>query len=95
MSNYFEAYLFSSSGDVSRPGSRLLLTMLGIWKDGPPVTLDDFRFVALSAVMGKWNVRCRTLAIVQSLKIYKAAPMYNTFMAWVRANPELCREPAK
>ena len=47
------------------------------------------------AVMGKWNVRCRTLAIVQSLKIYKAAPMYNTFMAWVRANPELCREPAK
>jgi hypothetical protein len=44
-------------------------------------------------VMGKWNVRCRTIGILQLLSFYQAAPLYETFMEWVRANPELCREP--
>eukprot|EP00966_Prymnesium_polylepis_P191975 4448829-Prymnesium_polylepis.2 len=45
-------------------------------------------------VMGKWNVRCRTIGIMLLLKTYQALPMYSTFMDWVKANPELCKEPA-
>ena len=44
-------------------------------------------------VMGKWNVRCRTIAILQLLGFYKAAPLHATFMAWVKKHPELCAEP--
>jgi len=45
------------------------------------------------AVMGKWNVRCRTIAIMQLLGFYKQAPLFDTFMAWVKMHPELCAEP--
>ena len=47
------------------------------------------------AVMGKWNVRCRTVGIMQLLRFYQAAPLYETFMAWVKAHPELCATPPK
>ena len=46
-------------------------------------------------VMGKWNVRCRTVAILQNFRVYQQLPMYETFMAWVQKNPELCAEPEK
>jgi len=46
-------------------------------------------------VMGKWNVRCRTVAIMQMLAYYLKAPLHDTFMEWVAEHPDLCKEPAK
>ena len=44
-------------------------------------------------VMGKWNVRCRTIGIIQLLGYYVKAPLYESFMEWVAEHPELCKEP--
>lgn len=58
------------------------------------------------AVMGKWNVRCRTIAIIQLLGFYHSTPLYKTFMAvrrsatnsspapWCVAGPDLANHIA-
>ena len=33
-------------------------------------------------IMGVWNVRCRTVALVQILAFYEKADLYTTFMEW-------------
>ena len=37
-------------------------------------------------VMGRWNVRCRTIAIIQALGYYREANLHPIFMAWVKRN---------
>ena len=46
-------------------------------------------------VMGVWNVRCRVVAMIQLLRFYQMVPLYDTFMAWVKANPKFCKAPSK
>lgn len=40
-------------------------------------------------------IRTRLCAVYQLLRFYRMAPLYETFMAWVKAHPELCKEPEK
>ena len=35
-------------------------------------------------VMGTWNVRCRTIAIVQGLGYYRTQDLHGVYMRWVR-----------
>mmetsp|Transcript_12195 Transcript_12195/g.38856 ORF Transcript_12195/g.38856 Transcript_12195/m.38856 type:complete len:111 (-) Transcript_12195:106-438(-) len=44
-------------------------------------------------VMGRWNVRCRTVAILQLIRAHEALGMHSFFMEWVRQNPAVCRRP--
>jgi len=45
-------------------------------------------------IMGRFNVRCRVIAIMQLLAFYEAVPVHATFMEWVNDNPELCAPPS-
>ena len=49
--------MFTDSGCIRRPESWTFPVMIGIRKSVPPTTLDDFRYVALSAVLSKWFLR--------------------------------------
>ena len=44
-------------------------------------------------VMGRWNVRCRTVAFLQLIRAHEALGMHSFFMEWVRQNPAVCRSP--
>ena len=60
---------------------------MDILREGPPraewpsiLSRDDPR------IMGVWNVRCRTIAIIQALGYYREANLHPIFMAWVKRN---------
>jgi len=57
-----------------------------ILKEGPPQ--HEWRQVMSKEdprVMGRWNVRCRLIAIMQSLAFWRAEDLHKTFMAWVKS----------
>ena len=41
------------------------------------VSRDDPR------IMGRWNVRCRTIALIDAVGFYQRSHLHNNFMAWV------------
>ena len=56
-----------------------------IYKEGPP----EHEWALIESkedprVMGRWNVRCRVIAIIQALAFWKTEDLHATFMAWVR-----------
>ena len=67
-----------------------------IYSEGP--SLEEWKSIHSrwdAKIMGQWNTRCRTIAIIQLLGFYEAANLYTTFMNWVDSNPEYCRlQPA-
>ena len=36
-------------------------------------------------VMGRWNVRCRVIQIIQGLAFWKKASLHDTFLSWVNS----------
>ena len=57
-----------------------------IYVEGPP--RDEWKSVMSKEdprVMGRWNVRCRVIAILQSLAFWKKAKLHEIFMSWVRS----------
>ena len=57
-----------------------------IYKEGPPegewktiMSKEDSR------VMGRWNVRCRVIAILQCLAFWKMQNLHKVFMEWVKS----------
>ena len=45
---------------------------------------DQVRSTDDPRVMGTWNVRCRTIAIVQGLGYYRTQDLHGVYMRWVR-----------
>ena len=57
-----------------------------IYTEGPP--RSEWRDISSKEdprVMGRWNVRCRTIAIIQSLAFWQQQKLHATFMGWVRS----------
>ncbi|KAL1523109.1 hypothetical protein AB1Y20_018066 [Prymnesium parvum] len=57
-----------------------------VYREGPPK--EEWKTILSKEdprVMGRWNVRCRVIAVIQSLAFWKMQNLHEVFMKWVRA----------